>query len=159
MHPVRLPALVLLALAAVVPAARAQDTSTAAAIELLRSDVRGAKAEIVGQALTLSDADAKIFWPLYRQYEVEASKLGDERVALIREFASNYETMTDAQAVNLSQRSMDLEARRLKLRRDQFAIFQKKLPGRTVARFFQLDAYLSKVIDVKVAREFPLVQH
>jgi hypothetical protein len=155
----RLLALLLLALPAVAPAARAQvqDTSTAAAIELLRSDVRAKKVEIVTRAIPLTDAQAKVFWPLYRQYDLAYSKLLDERVVIIRDFAASYDSMTDAKAVALSERVFDLDERRLKLRRDQFAVFAKQLPGKTVARFFQVDAYINRAIDLKISDELPLL--
>ena len=41
--------------------------------ELLRSDVRTAKVEILTEALDLSDAEAAAFWPVYREYETELS--------------------------------------------------------------------------------------
>jgi hypothetical protein len=159
----RLLTLLLLALPTVAPAVRAQgaaavqDTSTAAAIELLRSDVRAKKVEIVTRAIPLTDAQAKVFWPLYRQYDLASSKLLDERVQIIRDFAAGYDSMTDATAVALSQRVFALEDARLKLRRDQFAIFAKQLPGKTVARFFQVDAYVNRAIDLKISDELPLL--
>jgi len=167
----RLP-LVLLALAAAAPAARAQgapaakpaakpaaqDTSTAAAIALLRSDIRAGKKELIAQALGLTEAQGKVFWPMYNTYDAQAAKLGDERVALIMDFAKHYETMTDAKALELATKAADIESRRVKLRADQIPLMSKSLPGKLVARFVQVDAYINKAIDLKVADELPFVQ-
>jgi len=163
----RLP-LVLLALAAAAPAAHAQvkpaakpaaqDTSTAAAIALLRSDIRAGKKELIAQALGLTEAQGKVFWPMYNTYDAQAAKLGDERVALIMDFAKHYETMTDAKALELATKAADIESRRVKLRADQIPLMSKSLPGKLVARFVQVDAYINKAIDLKVADELPFVQ-
>jgi hypothetical protein len=166
--------LVLLALAAAAPAVRAQakpaakpeggppvsvqDTSTAAAIEMIRSDVRAEKTAILTQALELTDAQAKVFWPLYREYEAQSTKLGDERVALIRDFAVHYDSMTDAKALDLATRAQALDERRLKLRGEQIPIMSKALPGKIVARFLQVDALVNRAIDTKLSLELPFVK-
>jgi hypothetical protein len=173
---------VLLALVAVAPAARAQgappakpaakpaaapakaapvsaqDTSTAAAIALLRSDIRAGKITLITQALELTEAQGKVFWPLYTTYDTQAAKLGDERVALIMDFAAHYDSMTDAKALELANKAADIEERRVKLRHDQIAIMSKSLPGKLVARFVQVDAYLNKAIDLKLADELPFIK-
>ena len=45
------------------------------------------------------------FWPLYREYRVEASKVGDRIVALITTYADNYENLTDKARINSSRSS------------------------------------------------------
>lgn len=148
----------LFALAAAAPVLRAQDTSTAAAIELLRSDVKARRTELLTEALKLTDAQSKVFWPLYHQYEAELSKLADQRVQIIRDFAVHYDSMTDAKALELAGRVLDLEDRRLKLRRDQIGILSKSLPGKIVARFLQVDTYLSRAVDMSISAEMPFVR-
>jgi len=64
-------------------------------IELLRSDVRQQKAEVLGAVMQLSAADAAKFWPIYAEYEAELTKLNDLRVANIQEYARTYDHMTD----------------------------------------------------------------
>ena len=51
--------------------------------ELLRSDVRTQKVAIITEVMGFTEAEDKAFWPIYRQYDAEMSKLGDERVSLI----------------------------------------------------------------------------
>src|SRR5688572_33012158 len=80
--------------------------------ELLRSDVRAQKVAILVEVMGFSDADDKAFWPLYREYDAELTRLGDERVALIADYAAQYDALTDAGADKLAARALDLEARR-----------------------------------------------
>jgi hypothetical protein len=60
-------------------------------VEMLRSDVRAQKAALVAEAMQLSDAEASAFWPLFREYENGLAKVNDERVALLKDFAENYD--------------------------------------------------------------------
>src|SRR5262245_60833579 len=57
------------------------------AIDSLRKDVRAGKADILGKTMALDSTQAAAFWPIYKQYEAEAQKLGDERVAIIQDLA------------------------------------------------------------------------
>ena len=70
--------------------------------ELLRSDVRALKVAIITEVMGFTEAEDKAFWPIYREYDLEMAKLGDERVAMIAEYASNYSKLTDAMAETLA---------------------------------------------------------
>ena len=58
--------------------------------ELLRSDVQAQKIAILTEVMGFSETEDKAFWPIYRDYNAEMAKLGDERVALIAEYARVY---------------------------------------------------------------------
>ena len=74
------------------------DVNLGAYVELLRSDVRSQKIAILAQLMELTEADDKAFWPVYREYDRELTTLADERVANIREYATNYPDVSDAVA-------------------------------------------------------------
>ena len=74
--------------------------------------MRAEKVAILTEVMQFTEADDKVFWPIHREYQVEMAALGDERVALIAEYARKYSTMTDAVAQTLATRALDLEAKR-----------------------------------------------
>lgn len=137
---------------------QAQDTSVANAIALIRTDVRAHKAELIGRAMALPDSEATVFWPLYREYEAKTAKLWDDRVELIREYVTAYDTLSNAKARDLVQRAIDIDERRVKLNRETYKAFAKRLPGKTVAHFFQLDGFLNRVIELRVLAALPEVK-
>ncbi len=59
-------------------------------IELMRTNVRDQKAEIMGSVMELNAADSAKFWPIYSEYDAELAKVNDLRVANIKEYAENY---------------------------------------------------------------------
>jgi len=77
------------------PNADAQKTNIQEYIELLRSDVRQQKAEMMGAVMQLSAADAAKFWPIYSEYDADLTKVNDLRAANIQEYADSYSEMTD----------------------------------------------------------------
>ena len=92
--------------------ADARDVNLRAYVELLRSDVRGQKVAILTEMMDFTEKEDATFWPIYREYDVELSKINDDRVTLIQEYAKNYEKMTDAVADRIASGALDLEGRR-----------------------------------------------
>src|SRR5271165_7053409 len=84
-------------------------------IELLRSDVRQQKAEMMGAVMQLSAADAAKFWPIYSEYDAELTKVNDLRVANIKEYARTYRDMTDEKADQLIQNALAYQKQREEL--------------------------------------------
>jgi hypothetical protein len=138
--------------------AQAQDTSLENALALARTDIRANKAALIGRALALPDSQAQVFWPLYREFEAETANLWDERIKLVREYAAVYDTLSDAKAREFVQRAFDIDERRVKLNRSTEKAMSKKLPGKTVAHFFQLDGFLSRVVELKVLAALPEIK-
>jgi hypothetical protein len=138
--------------------AQSPDTSLENAIALVRTDVRANKATLIGRALALPDSESQVFWPLYREFEAETAKLWDERLKLVRDYVAAYDTLSDARAREFVQRAFDIDERRVKLNRSTYKAMSKKLPGKTVAHFFQLDGFLNRVIELKVVSALPEIR-
>jgi hypothetical protein len=56
-------------------------------VALLRQDLRSEKKQVIAANLQLTGGGYQI-WPVYDQYSAELCKLGDERYALIKEYAN-----------------------------------------------------------------------
>ena len=127
-------------------------------IELLRSDIRTQKQMLLTEAMQFSDEQAATFWPIYREYDLELSKIGDQRVALMKDYAANFEMMTDEKAKDLATRSFKLEEERVKLRKKYFDRVAKALDPITAVKFLQVERAIAALIDVQLAAELPLME-
>jgi len=127
------------------------------AIEALRKDVRAGKSDILAKTMQLDATQAAAFWPIYKQYQTEAQALGDERVAIIQDLSDHFDSLDDAKAKALLDRQMALEEKKLALQLKYKDVMLKALPAKTVARFFQVDSRLNKLVELTVASEIPLV--
>jgi len=127
-------------------------------IQLLRKDIRSAKKQLIAANLKLTDDQATKFWPVYEQYSAEVSKLGDQKTALIKEYADQWGTMTDDQASSLAKRALALDEQTAQLRTKYLPLFSKVVPGKVVATFFQLDRRIQSLLDIQLAANIPLVQ-
>jgi hypothetical protein len=95
---------------------------------------------------------------VYDQYSAETAKIGDQRYALIQEYAQNFGSMTDEQAQSLTNRSLALDEATAQLRIKYVPIINKVLPGTKTATFFQMDRRITELIELQLASQIPLVQ-
>lgn len=138
-------------------AAANQKTNIQAYIQLLRSDVRQQKTEIMGSVMLLSAADAAKFWPIYTEYDAELSKLNDQRLANIHEYARTYSQMTDEKADELIQNALSYQKQRGELLAKYYDRIKQELGAITAARFVQVEYQLLSIIDLRIAAELPIV--
>ncbi len=127
-------------------------------IDLLRKDIRSHKKQIIAANLQLSDAEAVKFWPLYDQYTAELVKINDAKYAVIKEYAVNYDTLTDEKALTLTRQLLDVDQQVAQLRIKYVPLVNKVISGKKTALFFQMDRRLLMLIDLQLASEIPMVQ-
>ena len=127
-------------------------------LELMRSDVKTQKVELITHALALSDSEGAIFWPIYRQYDVDLSKIGDRRIALIKKYADNYMSMDNKMAKQISEEWFKIQKGRLDLLKKYFTQIEKKLSVARAAQFVQAENYVGLLIDVQVSDAMPFIQ-
>lgn len=127
-------------------------------IQLLREDLRSQKKQIIAANMQLTDTEATKFWPVYDQYAAALTKIGDARLAIIKEYAQSYDTMTDAQAKSLIKRWAATDEQALQLRMQQIPKVEQVLPGKKAALFFQLDRRMGLLMDLQLASIIPMVQ-
>ncbi len=125
---------------------------------LLRGDVSSMKKELIAAHLTLTDGESTRVWQVYEQYSAEMSKINGRKTAILKEYAQEYDTLTDDQADDLIRRWLETDVEQAKLRRQFARIFQKVLPGKKAATFVQLERRISMMMDVQLTSRLPLAQ-
>lgn len=127
-------------------------------IELARSDLKTQKTLIIAQNIQFTDAEAAEFWPLHREYTVQLNKLLDQRLVLLREYATNYQNLTDEQATRLAKKIFDWEEQRVDLKRTWFKKFCQVVPAKKAAQFFQIENQINAALDLRLAASLPLIK-
>jgi hypothetical protein len=126
-------------------------------IKLLREDVSAEKAKLMGSVMQLDAEDAAKFWPIYRDYDAELSKVNDLRVANILEYAHTYTQMTDEKADELIKNAMLYQKQRAELLAKYYELMKQQLGAITAARFAQVENQLLLLIDLKITSSLPVV--
>jgi hypothetical protein len=126
-------------------------------IEMLRADLRKQRKEIMAQNMTLTADEATKFWPIFDQYRREAIKPNDLRWQVIKEYADNYGTMTDAQAQDYIKRANDVDVQLLALRMRYVPIFEKVISAKQTALWYQIDRRIDLLINLQLSAVIPMV--
>jgi hypothetical protein len=141
-----------------VPGAGARPSSASdQEIQMLRENIQAQRKQITAANMPLTPDEATKFWPIYDQYRKEASQNGDERWALIQDYAKNYQTMTDAQAQGYIKREAANEQKVITLRMKYVPIFEKVISPKKTALFCQIDHRIDLMIQLQLASQIPMV--
>ncbi len=134
-----------------------QEKNIRAYIELLRSDVKKSKTQILGVVMNLEADEAAKFWPIYKEFETEYADYGNGIVSPILSYASTYDVMTSKVADELATKLLDLEQQRNDLKRKYYTKFKTALDPIVAARFLQVENQLERIIDLQITSELPVV--
>ena len=127
-------------------------------LALLRKDLRSQKKQVLAQNLTLSDAEATKFWPIYDQYVAELTKINDKKYATIQAYADRFGTLSDEEAQTLIKNWLDVDIAAAQLRAKYLPIVSKAIGGRKGATFAQIDRRIASLVDLQLGSKIPLVQ-
>jgi hypothetical protein len=137
--------------------ATAQELNLQEYIKLLRHNVRSEKTQLMGAVMQLDSEEAAKFWPIYRDYDAELTKLNDLRVANIEEYSKSYNDMTDEKADQLVRSAIQYQQQRDELLGKYYGQVRDALGGITAARFLQVEHQLLLIIDLQIASRLPVV--
>lgn len=140
------------------PIAGADRPLTAADLEGLRAELRSSRKQIIASTLTMTDAEATRFWPVYDRYAADLTRIKDSQYQLIAEYANTYGKYDDKTAASFITRWLELDVKTTSLRAQYVPVVAQVLPGLKAASFFQIDRRLSMAIDLKIASMLPILQ-
>jgi len=108
--------------------AESKELNNQAYVRLLRSDLKAAREQIIKETMQLNDQQAAAFWPIYHDYSAEQTKLGDEKLAIVQDYAQNFLSMSNEKADQLAQKVMALDDQRLALKKKYYEIMMESPP-------------------------------
>jgi len=125
-------------------------------IDLLRKDVRSQKSGVMSEVMQLDPDEAAKFWPIYRDYDAELTKVNDLRIANIKEYADHYPQLTDAKADELIRNALSYQKQRSELLSKYYERMKQDLGAVTAARFVQVEYQLLTIIDLQITSVLPI---
>lgn len=136
------------------PVGAADDPS----VDALMSALRANRKAVVAVNLGLSDAEATKFWPVYDRYQKEMNAIGDRLLAVVEDYTKSFATLDDEHAKMIVENYLTIETDRAAVRRAWADDFEAVLPGRKLARFYQLENKIDAVMRYQLAAEIPVVE-
>jgi hypothetical protein len=125
-------------------------------IALLRRDLRAMKMQVIGQNMSLSEAEGQKFWPIYNHYVKDLQEVNNQKYGLLKQYAEMWATMSDQDALIYVRNCLEADGQAQALRLKYVPVVSQVLPGRKAATFFQLDRRLNMMIDLQLFSQIPL---
>jgi hypothetical protein len=127
-------------------------------MEAVREKAQADKRLFVADNLQLTESEAKAFWPVYERYQHDLQAINARLANLIRDYGKNAKTMSDEVANRLTTEAVQIEVERTRLAESYLPSFRQALPGKKLARYYQLETKIRALFNFDLAKEIPLVQ-
>lgn len=130
-------------------------------MEILKEKVKADKKLIVANNMSLTDAEAKTFWPLYDGYQKELGQINERLMSTIKSYADAYNAgkgeLSNDQAKKLLGEALAVDESEVKLRHSYAEKMGKVLPATKVARYLQIENKIRAIVKFELASLIPLV--
>ena len=126
-------------------------------IDFIQSIMGAEKKEVMSQFVKLQGPAADAFWKLYDEYEVKRKSLGKERIALIKQYAAEYDGITSEQTDALMDKAIKLRNSNNKLVDSYYKKIKKAAGSKAAAQFHQLESYIQAAVRTELFNNIPLI--
>ena len=127
-------------------------------IAMIREMAATERLALVTANMELTEVEEKAFWPLYRLYRAEVTKLDDRALAMIEDYAQHSQGMSNEKARQITEEWFEIEQERLSVKQRHARKFRSALSEIKVARLLQIENKIDAVKRLDVASQIPLMQ-
>ena len=127
-------------------------------MQQVRAQVRGDKRALIAQQMQLDEGQAKAFWPVYDRYQKDLLAINRRDTQAMVGYINVQDRLTDGAAEQFLRELAAVDAERAKLNQAYLKRFLKVLPGKQVARYFQLENKIRVVEQYDLASQITLVK-
>lgn len=125
-------------------------------IDLIQSVFGMEKKAIIAEFVKVDAAQKDAFWALYDEYETKRKELGKNRIALLEDYADNYDKLTNEKAESWTKEVINQG----KKTDDLLVTYTKKISKAVspiaALQFFQVESYILSGIRLSILEELPL---
>jgi len=114
----------------------------------------------IAKNMQFTKQEDKAFWTLYSDYEKDLDGVYRDKFDLVQEFknANASRNVTDQQANVFVDQFFEIETRKISIKQSYVEKFKAILPGKKVARFYQIDNKLDAIINHELAIKINLLE-
>lgn len=127
-------------------------------IEMLKHDVDQTRTEVMTSVMGFSSKENATFWPVYNEYRKKSGELAKKDLALMKEYAAAYWSLTDDQAKDMATRWFEIEVERKKMLGELYSELAKVITPVKALKACQLENRLDLILDMQIANELPMVE-
>lgn len=116
------------------------------------------KKAVVANFVHPTAAQKDAFWKLYDEYETQRKENGKKRIDLLKQYAEQYNTMTDEQADAWTNEVIKLQTATDKLIVTYYNKIKKVTSPIVATQFYQIENYILTTIRMEVLDKVPFLE-
>jgi hypothetical protein len=126
-------------------------------IELFQSIFGMEKKAIVSEFLQFDDSAYETFWGIYDAYETDRKELGKNRINLLKNYAENYDQLTDQKIDELMADMIRQKSNLDKLVNKYYKKIKKSVGSKPAAQFLQIENYFLSAVRLSIFESIPFI--
>lgn len=126
--------------------------------ELVKTDLKVEYKTILVENMVFTDAEAELFWPIFNDYMIKKNANLDKNMNILKDYAENYDNLTDEKIQELIKSVQSQRSERLKNRNSYYKSLKKALGVRKAAKLFQIDGQINTLFDFQLATQIPIIE-
>lgn len=127
-------------------------------LQQLRSEIERDKRAFIASKMSLTDAEARKFWPIYDSYQRVLDAVDRRRSRAVIDVVGLDKPLTDAYAKSLANELIATDDAEIRARKTLQNRLMRALPPRKAARYLQLESKIRAVEAYDIAESLPLVR-
>jgi len=148
----------LLIAVAVFTASFAWSQSNKEEVDLVQAAFGMDKKAVVADFVKPSPAQKDAFWKLYDEYETQRKALGKQRIDLLEQYASQYQTMTSEQADAWTKKVIALQQKTDALIVTYYGKVKAISDGVVATQFYQIENFILVAIRAEILDAVPFLE-
>lgn len=127
--------------------------------QILAEKARADKKALVATSMSLTQSEAKAFWPLYEEYQQTQTELGKRGIQVIASYlrAQQQAPVSDQDTRKLIDNMIAVEQAEVDFRKAFAPKLLKVLPPIKAARYLQIEDKVRAVVRAQIVPRLPLV--
>jgi hypothetical protein len=111
-----------------------------------RNEIESYKIAYLTEKMDLSPEEAKVFWPIYKNWQNEQMALRKERSQKLISYRKieEIENLSDAEVQTLLTNELNLKQRSLNIEKKYFNLLKARLPIKTVGKYYRAQETFKK---------------
>jgi len=152
----RIASLVAVAIIATAGTAAAQGI-TKAQLDSALAAAADTRKQTVAANMNLTADQAKAFWPVYDAERAAITKARLAEWSELKQLLNATDSLTDKQVASLTKMWLNSRVNDQQIRASYLPKFEKVLPPRMVARYYQIEHRMDLMVALAAAQEIPLI--
>ena len=115
------------------------------------------KKELAAAYMAIPESQSVAFWKVYDEFEAERKVLGQAKMAVINDYAANYENLTDESADKIAKAGLKNNIDYQKLFANYYNKYKKVVGAVTAAKIIEFENYMQTAVQSEIQESIPFI--